>query len=294
MAGSGLFGRLAGLFRSAGSHGAKPVFTLPDEEAFDPSQFPYPLETVRGEDAFETWLRLREAGRGVPVVIGSNFQINRVLEALEYSDPIADTLAKAAGLTFPADLLALRERELAETDAYFAANPEPTIRPLDQDTLKALGLGGPGLKSDASETTHQDNDGYLKALREGPELGEWPHPEPLSSADPPALALATSFVPDRLAPAVHIALLPISDWTEAPAYLRFGGFNACPSPELQIAAFRSLRDRYGAELIGCGCDTVELRVSRRPGTREEAISLARELHAYCEDTIDQGFETVSR
>ncbi len=48
-----------------------------------------------------------------------------------------------------------------------------------------------------------------------------------------------------------------------------------------------LGDR-GAELIGLGADTMNLRVSRKPATREQAFALAREQYFYCNDIIDQG------
>ncbi len=79
----------------------------------------------------------------------------------------------------------------------------------------------------------------------------------------------------------YIALLPTQDWTEAPAYLAFGGFNACPPPEDHIAAMRSWRDRYGAELVAMSADTLEFRVARPPRTGAEAMALAEEHYAYC-------------
>ncbi len=79
----------------------------------------------------------------------------------------------------------------------------------------------------------------------------------------------------------YIALLPTQDWTEAPAYLAFGGYNACPPPEDHIAAMRSWRDRYGAELVTMSADTLEFRVARPPSTGAEAMALAEEHYAYC-------------
>lgn len=40
-------------------------------------------------------------------------------------------------------------------------------------------------------------------------------------------------------PEVLIVVLPTPDPAEAIAMLRFGGWNACPSPEIHVAAFRS-------------------------------------------------------
>lgn len=54
---------------------------------------------------------------------------------------------------------------------------------------------------------------------------------------------------------------------------------------------RSSRGRR-AELIALTADTVELRVSRRPANRDEALALALDQYVYCYDIVDQGTETV--
>ena len=38
---------------------------------------------------------------------------------------------------------------------------------------------------------------------------------------------------------------------------------------------------------------MNIRVERRPGTRDEALNLAREQYAYCNDIVDQGVGTLS-
>ena len=60
-----------------------------------------------------------------------------------------------------------------------------------------------------------------------------------------------------------------------------------------MAAQRSWSERYGAEIVGVTRDTLNLRVGRRPETREEALRLAREHYIYCNDSIDQGAGTQS-
>jgi hypothetical protein len=59
-------------------------------------------------------------------------------------------------------------------------------------------------------------------------------------------------------------------------------------PEEHVAAFRSWRDRHGAELIGLSYDTLNLCVAKRPGTPQEAFALPREQYLYYSDNIDQG------
>jgi hypothetical protein len=78
-----------------------------------------------------------------------------------------------------------------------------------------------------------------------------------------------------------------------PAYLHWGQWNGCPAPEYQIAALRSWRERFGAELVGLSRDVMNVRVQSRPPTREVALELAREQYVYCSDIVDQGVQTLS-
>jgi hypothetical protein len=91
---------------------------------------------------------------------------------------------------------------------------------------------------------------------------------------------------------VQIVLLPtIVPW-HAAAYLRWGGWNACPYAERHVALHRLWHDRWGAEPVGMTHDVLEMRVSRPPRTREEAIALARDHYAYCEDIVSQQNGTI--
>jgi hypothetical protein len=121
-----------------------------------------------------------------------------------------------------------------------------------------------------------------------PPVGEWPA-EPSSSV---GRSVAKKYGRTVL-PNVHIALIPTDDWTTVPAHLRYGGRDNCPRAEYHVAALRSWRDRFGAELIGLGSDRMDLRVERRPETREQALELAGEHYVYCNDIVDQGEGTLS-
>jgi hypothetical protein len=117
-------------------------------------------------------------------------------------------------------------------------------------------------------------------------VGEWPDDTDEFAPDRgPALILdaRTGEPLDR----IHILLMPASHGYEVPALLRWGGWNACP-PSEHHAALRQWQEDYGAELVGLSGDVVELRIARRPATSEEALRLAREQYAYCDDILDQG------
>jgi hypothetical protein len=124
---------------------------------------------------------------------------------------------------------------------------------------------------------------------EPPQMGEWPAEAPRS----PQLSVAADLFSGTPLPLTHLIVIPTNDWTTIPAFLRWGGWNDCPAPEYHVAALRSWRDRFGAELVGLGPDVMNIRVSRKPETRSAALDLAREQYEYCNDIVDQGVGTLS-
>jgi hypothetical protein len=51
-------------------------------------------------------------------------------------------------------------------------------------------------------------------------------------------------------------------------------------------------ERWGAEPVAITSDTVEMLVARPPQSREDALALANEQFAYCEDVVTQGVGTI--
>jgi hypothetical protein len=137
--------------------------------------------------------------------------------------------------------------------------------------------------------TREETIAAMEAEPREPPLGEWP----AEAAPSPGLSVATDILKGTPLPKVYMGIAPTDDWTTIPAYLRWGGWNDCPAAETHVAAMRMWRDRYGAELIGMSFDTVNIRVTKRPKTREEALALARDQYVYCSDIIDQGVQTYS-
>jgi hypothetical protein len=93
---------------------------------------------------------------------------------------------------------------------------------------------------------------------------------------------------------VFVLLVPTPDGWRVPAYLRFGGWNECPEPAVHVAFLKRWHERWGAELVALGSDTLELAVLRPVLDREEALILADEQFLYCFDLIVQGAETLDR
>ncbi|MGE0740778.1 MAG: DUF4253 domain-containing protein [Hyphomonadaceae bacterium] len=256
-------------------------------------RFPYERIETAGARALEEWRRLRSAGRGVPIVVGSDSEFLRVAEGVVGLEgvpgivgdasrpPPPQILAAAADLQHPEAINALRAAEETESRAYL----EQMLRDPNA-TLPRVIIGGE-LQSD--EETRAELEASLAEGHEPP-IGEWPSDAPRSAG----LSIVEDY-PRRNMPfeKVHIVLVPAEHSYEAPAYLHWGGWNACPAPEYQVSAFRSWHERYGVEIVGMGGDVINARATRRPTTREEALALAREQYAFCNDIVDQGTDTLS-
>lgn len=135
---------------------------------------------------------------------------------------------------------------------------------------------------------------WLKArVKEAPDEyeadeGEWPKSPPPNKEFSVALDIGSGRALDH----VWIVLVPTTDGAEVPAYLPFGGWNECPPDEVHVAALRKWQAEWGAELVCLSHDTMELRVAKRPETRDAAAKLAREQFVYCTDTVNQGLDTL--
>lgn len=258
----------------------------PDPSAFDPKTLPFPFVAVSGARALAEWERIRLEGRAWPVIIGGALAASYLEEMFSYDGRTPEQIITAAdALVFPETLLALRRAEHEETLQDLRDRPpeEVAFRMLDgsEADLLAEDAGRPVTVGELLKQSEAGGD--------EPELGTWPE-EPESHQ---GLASILDFQTGKPLDTIYILSVPTTDPTTVPAFLKFGGWNACPPPEHQVATLRGLRERYGAELVACTNDTIELRVKHRPQTREEALELARGLHAYCNDSIDQGHETLS-
>jgi len=215
----------------------------------------YERVTVSGKDALAEWERLKASGRGWPVVIGSDEDLERIADQFTTDDP-----------------------------TIFGGVPGSTPRPPAQILAAAEAIRFP---ADLQKWSGAYRPEDLRAP-----LGDWPTLVGDHAPDVgPSIAndLMTGAPHDR----VHILLLPAGHGWEAPAYLRWGNWNACPPPEYHVAALRDWNRRYGAELVAVNGDMMNVRVRTRPRDRAEAVALARDMYGYCPDIIDQGAGSIS-
>jgi hypothetical protein len=256
------------------------------------AKFPFKLNEVGGDEALEKWSQLKAERKGAAVVLGVDREdgsLGNLLTPFGPGSPplrkVEQILQEAGTLAFPEDLANEKRRRSAAALAHFkamlAANPD---MPLPQIVI--VGKNGSRRILSRQETIDE-----MQREKSDPPLGDWPAIHPQS--DGPGLSVALDILTNKPLPKVYVAVAPTNDWTEIPAYLQWGGWDACPSAEHHVAALRVWRDKFGAELVGINSNTMNLRVARKPKTREEALTLARDHYVYCPDIIDQGVGTYS-
>jgi hypothetical protein len=252
--------------------------------------FPFERVETKGQQALAVREQLKTTGRGFPVVVGSDEDLVRLMDQLLPPAPgmpqptVAEILASAGAMRHPDGLRAQRALEEARGREALRRLYEkrPDLSPPKRWVTDSTGKRRELTRAEAIAA-------MLQEPRE-PLVGEWPE-QPSAMQ---GLSVANDWYTGQLLQKVHIILIPTDDWTTIPAHLRWGGWNACPQPEYHVAALRSWRDRFGAELVGLRSDTMNLRVARRPQTRAEALELAREQYDYCDDLVEQVAGTLSQ
>jgi hypothetical protein len=92
---------------------------------------------------------------------------------------------------------------------------------------------------------------------------------------------------------VIVALFPTTKCWEAPAWLKYGNWNACPEPEGHILLWHHWYHQFDAEPVALAGDTLEFRVQRPPTNQVAALQLAYEHFAYCPDRTDEDVELIA-
>jgi hypothetical protein len=93
---------------------------------------------------------------------------------------------------------------------------------------------------------------------------------------------------------VHVAMVPVRDGSEAPAYLALGGWGTCPPPTIHVATLRRWHEKWGAELVCLSSNCVELKIAKMPSGRDEGFALAREQFLYCPDRVKEETRSVEK
>lgn len=228
-------------------------------------QFPFPIIEVRGIDAQSEWHRLRDEP-GTPVIIGYADALAKLARAFApearkyYPLSTEEMIAEADTITFPDALYDVRADDYRRFIAWMKEN---------------------NYQIDGPET-------FDPAYIDPELLGRWP----LFYTPAQRIIGLDDWQTGRPVETAYIAILPTENPWEAPAYLRFGGWNANPSPEIHVAALRQWHTDYGAEPALIDGAQMELWAPNRPTEREAAIELALLHFHYCEDVVLQGVGTI--
>jgi len=243
-----------------------------DAEMIKPfeSEFKFPVVQVKGNYVLEAWEYLSKDTSVSPVVIGDPENLLYISEGLEFSESetIEEILLKAKTLDFPRGLKEMRRAEMEVIIDSSQDNP----------AFKAL-LDRLGASQGAGSTVDDI-------------LSNWPRGR-THRREKIIPSVAIDWSTELPFETIIIALIPTSDWTEVPAYMRFGGYNDCPGPEWHIAALRYYREINDVRLIGVSHETLDLISKKPPETREDAAQLAVDLYDYCSDIVDQGSGSIS-
>jgi hypothetical protein len=253
----GLLGGLLALLGAARGGAQAKTGGRAAEPAFDAeglkAMIGYPVEVVDGARALARWEALRKAGQGYPVVVGD-----------------------AEALSFFAEAASFEDREDPQAILARAANLAWPQAIFDERRREREAFAAEYASGEIEEEVEAD-------------VGEWP----AQVADAPELTTSEDILTGKPHRQCFIVIFPARHGWEVPAYANWGGWNENPEPAFHVAALKSWQDRYGAELVGMSGDVMNLRVAKRPATREEALGLAREHYAYCADIVDQGVGTLS-
>ena len=244
-----------------------------DPGTFRPGRFAPGVLTgsVPGARALELWTALRQRfpATGVwPVIRGA---VEEAGEEFEY-DP-AETLRDVPRGSVPAVLteqIAELHEGLCEAVDDFDGSPDD----LADLAAKADASGALDYRGDAPG----DDD-------------PWPERDPGGAI---SLHSTGNISSGKTLSTVGFSLVPVKHPYEVPAYLGFGGWNACPPPEVQVAVLREWERAYGAVPVCVAGDVLECVVDRPPRTKEAAMTLAAEQWAFCDDIVSQGTGSVRR
>jgi hypothetical protein len=94
---------------------------------------------------------------------------------------------------------------------------------------------------------------------------------------------------------IILAEIPVKNPWEVFAWLPFGGWNECPANEEHMAVAKYWFEKYGAIPALMTHDVLEYTIPFDTSVPSwQALDLALEQYAYCNDIVDQGVETVGR
>lgn len=233
----------------------------------------------RGDEALAEWAKLKDEGKGWPVIVGDDKALSRLVDSIDafaLSQTPEQILVKADTLHFPDELRAQHEAVIAE----LIEHSRRALALPDDKLPKGIDFDEDGDVFDLSvEETRRKIQAEIDSGFVLP-IGVWPD-KPRPSRMPLTIYDGLEF-----RNSVNILRVPVASGPEVFASLRWAGVNLCPPSEVHVAALRLWDNRYGAELVALTDDSITLRVQRRPQDPQTAIELVREQQFYCPSSIE--------
>ncbi|MEA2575930.1 MAG: hypothetical protein QOH93_3228 [Chloroflexia bacterium] len=262
------------------------------ELLFSPDGYEVYGLNVLGERALTMWGELRDLSNETghwPVILGAEEEVKFHREAIEdfnaetsVEEILAGAEAIDVDMLLENRLLSLIELDSDESQAF-----------TDMLMSKAEAQGEGSHIDVATEwADHVDKvPGRRKALLEQlltERAGEWPEGAQPHNYFSIPYQWTGDYTRLKPLPTVRMALVPTVAGWEVPAYLKFGAWNDCPSPQEHVAVLKHWHARYGSQVVGLTHDVLEVGVTRPPNSKLSAFNLAREQYGYCADIVDQG------
>lgn len=269
---------VAAFFATGSRTFASPSNIVSKETALVPAAYVSSLKLelfkTAGIEAVAMWERLKVEDRGWPIIVGDDRQLSKLVKSIDDfgGSQSAEQILKAAdALHFPEELRIADEAfrmEIVEDIRRDLALP-------DKDLPKEYNINEDGDLIELSpEMARKKMQAEVDSKLELP-VGQWP-----TTSVPEKIPLPIYDSNWQLRESVNILRVPVSTSAEVFAHLCWAGFNMCPPSEVHVAALRKWHELYGAELVALTDDSITLRVSRRPQSKEAALDLAREQILY--------------
>ncbi len=231
----------------------------------------------------------------VGVIYGGLYLLKRMLGKTWQSKPIQTAVAKASNIVNPPAVFPFPFVEIPGVEAAAAferAKSEGKGIPLliGGDANMRQGL------ADAMKFRKPSPEAYLRMATEKPNpfaSKAKPQSEGVVSAHQP-LAETPFLVttnplgatkPEDFKPIVTLAYIPAQSSAEIPAFLKLGGWNGIAEADVFVALLRKWQRDYGAELVAISMDAMDIRITRTPSSKTEAMALAREHKRFCPSEI---------
>jgi hypothetical protein len=211
------------------------------------------------------------------------------------------TVKQEPEIKLPFDYMIVPGEKAVETCLRIREDASKSVTPVIMGGKDKMNLLLDNLDADkrSPEAVIAESEGFMidefiqSRTSEDPEFyqevrGKWP----LVPVQPGYLTAHTDVLSGKPLKEVCLGLVPTNSSYEVPAYLKYGGWNECPSAEEHVGILRYWHDKYGAEIIAITGDVIECTVTNPPRTKEEALALAHEQFIYCTDIVTQGVETI--